>query len=656
MRAHLLKALFAGIILLFPACKNAAPKADLQLAAEKRVGYGKGDETSLTDIGSCAALESEIKGIAAAELRAWFKRYEEGRYGYDTLHFGVPASNGTDPGSPSSSASEYTNNQEAGVDEADFVKTDGSRLFVLQSGYLHRFNIPEAGELIPAGAIAVEGYPIAMMMNGDRILVISSVDDGDYSSDTFVLSSIVKLALYEWKLAPALLDERWFDGHYLTARLIGNNARVVLHGELANPVMQDFWTFIDAHDDLESAEEAALDALAKLSLADLLPQSYRRSGNGLQPQPYTDATCAQFEIPDDSNSSGVTSIVSLDLLQPAELQAQHILGNWPVVYVSQQHLYLAERAQDWWWFEWNRDSDDKVNLHAFSLDETSIEHIGSTRTTGTPINQFALDEHEGVLRMATWTGGTRWWWRDEPLESQLHTFRVNEDSLEALGSIGEIAPGERMFAARFVDDTAYLVTFELIDPLFVIDLSDPSRPAITGELKVPGFSTYLHPLANNHLLSVGIGGDEDGVTWNTVVSLFDVNAPAAPALVAQYDFAHAAGNWNSSEALYEHKAFQFHAERGLLALPLSASYEENGIWSWLSRLELVKVEGQTLSNHGSIDHAMYFSSNDNGYYWSPEIRRSFFIGDFIYAISAKAVSVHPADNPAITIADALLTP
>ncbi|HEX6930278.1 MAG TPA: beta-propeller domain-containing protein, partial [Gammaproteobacteria bacterium] len=327
----------------------------------------------------------------------------------------------------------------------------------------------------------------------------------------------------------------------------------------------------------------------------------------------------------------------------------------PTVYVSTNHLFLAESAQDWWWHSWEGNEGERLNLHAFDITDGGMEYAGSGRVEGVPVNQFALDEHDGVLRVATWTGGNRWWWTDSAIESRLYTLRIDANALTPLGELRGIAPGEQLFAARFAGDVAYLVTFEQIDPLFTVDLSDPANPAIIGELEVPGFSTYLHALDGGRLLAVGVGGDETGATWNTVVSLFDVSTLAAPALLARYDFARDDSGWNWSEALYEHKAFQFHAERGLLALPLGASRVSNDIWEWSSTLELVKVEGDALSAYGSVDHSAYFDSDDGSYHYSPDIRRSFFIGDFIYAISAKAVTVHPADNPAVTVADALIS-
>lgn len=629
----------------------------LEAAAQARIAYGKSGNPALKTVASCDALEQELKALAAAEIETFFESVNSPR----PLPAAAPG-NAETGGDSADDASDYTNNQVAGVDEADFVKTDGERLFVLEGGALHRFDIPAAGQIVPAGSIGIDGVPAAMLLAGDRVLVISGFWNAGIGGDVpmadmpFLLAQRTKATLIEWTDgAPAhVVQERYFDGTYLTGREIDSAAHIVLHGRLPNPVRDNLWQYRGEQEDPEAAKAAALEDLDALTLAELLPRSYVNNGAELEPLPYTANDCAQFEIPADSNGSGVTSMVSVDLNDAALFTTHHIVSNHPTVYVSAEHLFLAESAQDWWWFSWNDDEGERLNLHAFDIANGGMEYVGSGRVEGVPVNQFALDEHDGVLRVATWTGGNRWWWTDAAIESRLYTLRIDANALMPLGELKGIAPGEQLFAARFAGDVAYLVTFEQIDPLFTVDLADPAKPAILGELEVPGFSTYLHPLDNGRLLAVGVGGDETGASWNTVVSLFDVSDLTSPALLARHDFARDNDGWNWSEALYEHKAFQFHATRGLLALPLGASRVSNDIWEWSSTLELVKVEGDALYAYGSIDHSAYFDSDDGSYYYSPEIRRSFFIGDFIYAISARAVTVHPADNPAIIVADALI--
>lgn len=626
----------------------------LQQAAEQRTQIGKQTGTQLKQPGNCAALEADLKAIAAAEIITLLEDWPPP----DSTH-GTPSAGGSND-NEGGAERDYTNNQVAGVDEADFAKTDGTRLFTLSQDALHRFEIPEAGRIEPAGRLEIEGTPAALLLSGDRLLVLSMI--GTYygtpqpaADIAFMLPETSKATLIEWRdgAAPSVITERYFDGRYFTARSLGGTAHVILHGRLANPVLDSLWSLVSEHKGIDDAKEAALNALDELDLDDLLPRSYVRDDSGsLLALPYTEEDCADFMIPEDSNGQGVTSLLSMHMVGDATFNAKHLLFNQPVVSVSSEHLFVAEAAQNWWWFRWNGDSPGRLNLHAFRLGDDSVTPVGSARIHGAPINQFAMDEHEGVLRVATWDGAGAWWGATGNISSSIFTLSIEENALSPLGEIRDIAPGEQLFAARFLDEMAYLVTFEMIDPLFTIDLSDPANPAIVGELKIPGFSTYLHPLANDHLLAVGIGGDDNGATWNTVVSLFDVSNAADPLMISQYDLAHDNSGWNWSEALYEHKAFQFRDDLGLLSVPLAASRVTNGTWEWVSSLELVRQDGDTLSHYGSIDHSSYFASTDYGY--SPDIRRSFFIGDFIYAISSKAVTVHPVENPSVVVADALI--
>ncbi|HEX6928159.1 MAG TPA: beta-propeller domain-containing protein, partial [Gammaproteobacteria bacterium] len=633
----------------------------LEAAAQERIALGKSTDAALKTAASCPVLEQELKALAAAEIETFFEMSGDAGAEPVDMPAGAPLEEGDASSDGGDASRDFTNNQVAGVDEADFIKTDGRRLFVLGNGALHRFDIPAPGEVVAAGSIDIEGSPAAMLLAGDRVLVISGLWSPGAGIDLpaadmpFLLNDRMKTTLVEWPDgAPgAVLQERYFDGSYLTARETDGAARVLLHGRLPNAVRDNLWQYWNEHADAAVAKAAALADLAALPLDALLPRSYIPQGGELEPLPYTGNDCASFEIPEDSNGSGVTSIVSLDMDDPQHFITRHIVSNRPTVYVSADHLFLAESAQDWWWYSWNDDAGERLNLHAFDLAGGGMEYLGSGRVEGTPVNQFSLDEHDGVLRIATWIGGNRWWWTDTAIETRLYTLEIGSNALTPLGELAGIAPGEQLFAARFAGDIAYLVTFEQIDPLFTIDLSDPAKPSIVGELEVPGFSTYLHPLENGRLLAVGVGGDETGATWNTVVSLFDVSDLAAPALLARHDLSRDNSGWSWSEALYEHKAFQFHAGSGLLALPLGAYRVSNDIWEWSSTLEMIKVENDQLSAQGSIDHTAYFDSSDSGY--SPDIRRSFFIDDFIYAISGKAVSVHAMDNPAVTVADALIT-
>jgi uncharacterized secreted protein with C-terminal beta-propeller domain len=293
-----------------------------------------------------------------------------------------------------------------------------------------------------------------------------------------------------------------------------------------------------------------------------------------------------------------------------------------------------------------------TNIHAFDVSGAGeASYVGSGRIDGTVVSQFALDEEAGLLRVAATTAPWRAWADGNqtpppPPESHIYVLEERGGQLDTVGHLGGIAPQESIFAARFLPDEAFLVTYEQVDPLFTIDLSDPRRPRQIGELEVPGFSTYVQPISDDRLLAIGIGGDESGINWNTQVSLFDVSDRAHPALVDADELVMNGTGW--SEALYEHKAFQYFAPKKLLAVPMS-SYtvgieDDPYAWNWNSRLEVLEVDAETgIRRRGAVDHSRFFDGNGD---WSPtaDIRRSIFMGDFIYALSSRALTVNRLDD------------
>jgi uncharacterized secreted protein with C-terminal beta-propeller domain len=206
-----------------------------------------------------------------------------------------------------------------------------------------------------------------------------------------------------------------------------------------------------------------------------------------------------------------------------------------------------------------------------------------------------------------------------------------------VGHLGGITVGERLTATRFVGNQAYLSTYKYTDPLITVDLSDRTNPHVAGQLQVPGMSTYMQSIGDHDLLSIGI--DENG--WGTTnISLFDVSNFTAPALSQTLPITQPNG-WTWSEAVWQHKAFQYWAPAGLLAIPSSNYSNTNGSYNYLSKLELISVDpaNGTLALHGEIDHSAYYN-NSPGYWSYTDIRRSVFMGDFVYAISDKAITVH----------------
>jgi hypothetical protein len=228
------------------------------------------------------------------------------------------------------------------------------------------------------------------------------------------------------------------------------------------------------------------------------------------------------------------------------------------------------------------------------------------------------------------------------------------DKLEVAGQLDGIAVGETIWSARFMGEKAFLTTARNIDPLWTIDLSNPANPHIMGSLEVPGVSTYLHPIADNRLLAIGLGGDENGFDGSLKVSLFDVSDFADPVLKSTYNLTPVEGDdwssWSSSEATYQHKAFQYWEPRKLLAVPLSTSRynctdEFSCDYEYVSKLALITVDpDQGLSLYGNIDHSVFYNSDPDSYWCYQDIRRSIFMGDYLYAMSDRGITASNLDG------------
>jgi hypothetical protein len=290
-------------------------------------------------------------------------------------------------------------------------------------------------------------------------------------------------------------------------------------------------------------------------------------------------------------------------------------------------------------------------------------HIGSspreTRYAGSGVvpgyvrDSFAMDEWGGYLRVATWR-------ETETLLSGRVSSRVetavsvlaqdDAGDLVRVGEVGAIAPGEHLRAARFDRDRGYVVTFERNDPVFVLDLSQPARPAILGEVRIPGFSTYLHRLGPDHLLSVGVAD----VSLGVVLQLFDVQAPDHPRLLHRETVGTLAVG---SEAVTNHLAFNYLAERGLLGLPVTFCQWGEGArehtWSGLYVYEVSVERGFT--GLGSVDHGTRgaeCSISGKG----SAVKRSVFLGDRVYSIAADRMKVQQLAHLGTDLADLPLAP
>ena len=668
----------------------------------------------LQTFSDCKALETSLKTSIEEETRTQLLQAvdEVWNFNWGFAEDAEMAMDDSGSSAPSTSpktrqeGTDYsgTNNQEQGVDEADFVKTDGYHIFFLDSGVLHIMDIPEFGEISLASTTQIEGSPVAMMLDGDRLVVISTVSswninpedplsdamgwDGEWSS--WRTSTLTKFSVFNASDSsePSLERELYIEGYYITAREVGGTIRTVTHGWMDIPGLKTWLEYPEGYWDLDyddpmrrnmreqSAAAAILhnrDVLESLSLTDILPQVHERTDSGIITHHMSERDCADFAAPDEAFNHGFTSIFTLDLVsEELEFEADHIVGNWPLVYSSEDMLVITENSWDWWWFWGNDGLNEATNIHTFDItDSGSTTYTGSGRVDGTINDQFSLSVHDGVVRVATTTGQWARWWMEEPepMESHVVTFthgldiNTGNQELVEIGRVDGIAYNETIWSARFLDDRAYIVTFENMDPLWTIDLTDQTNPRIMGELEVPGVSTYIHPLSDDAILTIGLGpADWEtglGLDWgHTRLSLFDVSNFSDPQLaqtlsLTPVDDPTDGWTWAWSEATWEHKAFQYWAPKEMLAVPVNtyrydSYYDEDGRYhweyEWVSKLILVNVTEDNLSIHGEVDHSQFYETEENHWWSSYNIRRSIFMGDYIYAISHGGVTVTHLDD------------
>jgi len=629
--------------------------------------------TSLIQYGSCSQLETDLEDMLIREVWANIDRYNTD-YGWGAG--GEDAGGASGDGAPTGGGREEgvdysgTNNQESGVDEADLVKTDGYHVYTLNGNRLHIFGVPQFGELTPESVTKIEGHPREMLLDKDtgRAVVFSMINvgalpvghplraltgfqeqDQNWYWRSGSLSKMTVLDISD-RTAPRLIREVYYEGWYQTARKIDSSVRVSAYSLINRHEINSWYDLLYASGNNKTyTKKEMARRIRNLALRDLIPQMFVRNANGqFTTHGLDQKSCQSFYRPTDSHARGIASIISFDLLgENLTFDADHVVSNWAQFYSSQDKIVLAEPSHDWWWYWWFNDDQDQLNVHVFDISQPGkSRYTGSGRVLGQLSDQFAIDEDNGEVRLATTTNLFRWWWRgpngtttQPEMENHVWVLQQAGASYATIGHLGGLALGERITASRFLGDKGYLVTFRQVDPLFTIDLSDKRHPKLAGELKIPGFSTYIHPLGTDKLLTIGIGGTDAGANGRTTISTFDVGDFAHPTLLTALPIEGEQG-WGWSEAQWEHKAFQYFAPKKLLAVPQSNYDYSGGTYRYLSKLEVINVDELTgaLSLRGSINHSPYYGGNQ---YWSYlQIRRSIFMGDFIYAISDKAITVH----------------
>ena len=628
-------ALLLAIVLLASACSStsepAQPSDNGTIPGGTTPDTTPSDEVQLDDsnirlaaalepFAECTTLLDHLKAEASERVGPWglngggyfFGDEEEAME--DSEEAAVDTASGAEAAS-SDSAGEggefsTTNVQELGVDEPDMVKTDGESIYILKDNRLIVFDVdgdtPERihdveisegqngwFEQIFLTTDAAGNTKVYALGHGGGGLPTTDEPSGTSDSGHYVQSTVIsEIDLSDAEAAPGIRSLH-IEGWSVSARLVGSDLRFVVS------TFPNDLGFLSPAASNDAAEQRALEVnrevIAESTLEDWLP-SYSLVADGEVTTGLL-AECDQVHRPNTFAGFGALSVVSIDTDIPlAASTSSSVLSEGQTVYASTESLYVTTNS----WIDprsWEDSSfqveDWSTSIHKFSTPTGEpAQYQASGMVDGSLLNQFSMSERDGVFRVATTDGNP---WDNESSVSSITTFEQAGTELLQLGHVGGMGEGERIFSVRYVGDLAYVVTFRQTDPLYTVDLADPANPTILGELKITGYSGYLHPISDTLVVGIGQEADDDGRTEGAKVTLFDVSDLAAPAALDSWVLEN-----SYTEAEWDHRSALWWSDANLMVLPVQ-QWNSNGGDSFFGAVALTIADG-TVTEKGRLSH------------------------------------------------------
>ena len=579
-----------------------------------------------------------------------------------------------------------TNIQVAGVDEADFVKNDGKYIYTISGSSVVIAGVYPAENGKIASIINLSDInPTDLYLNGDRLVVFGNVYNYYGGSETGLVAregiampvrygrSTTEIRVYDVadRTNPVMKRDIVLNGTYYNSRMIGDYVYAIVnvptYGDI--PVFSPYQKQFEVYYFDVPSSSYQFTNIVSLNMKDDSPiqnkvflLSYStnlfvsQDNIYLVYQKQLDQKYLFNRLIDEAIMPNVPSDIGARISAAknstnTEYETERILQEWIASMTPEQAAHAQTQIEA----KYRQVEADlqkemqKSVVHKISIKDGSIDYTGKGEVPGQPLNQFSMDEHNGYFRIATTVGEV---WNG----NSLNNVYVLDANMNVVGKLEDLAKGERIYSVRFLGNRAYMVTFKKVDPLFVIDLSSPSEPKVLGQLKIPGYSDYLHPYDENHIIGIGKNAIDASLSeieqrnldfaWyqGVKIALFDVSDVNNPKEVSKYVIGD---RGTSSEALYDHRAFLFSPSKQLLVLPIQLAqinrtlYGENppansyGDTVWVGAYVFDTTNGFTLK--GRIAHTDNFT--DYGY-WSYQIRRSLYIGDNLYTISQKMIKAN----------------
>jgi len=592
--------------------------------------YSAVTDSGITEAGDIASIESK------EALNAYFlKRLkeEEKRMKQSIWKESAAASEESSKADTGSSQDfSNTNVQVEGIDEGDTVKTDGTHIFQVKDGKLQLIRAVPASEMTLDALITYDPSfsPTQLFLHKNSLIVMGhsyeKMTNTTHGKGKDIgiapIHETTKAIIYDVKdkKNPKKLREIDIEGTLVSSRLMDGKVYLI-----ANKY-PDIWLL------KENAE------------IDLRPRYYD-SQQGAQAQA---ADYKDIQYFPQSQETNFTNIAVIDLENPnTNMQVTAFVGSGDQLYMSKENLYLAVNKFVPWMIETSRSSKPQTTVYKFSINGMKVDFHSSSDIKGTILNQFSMDEYKGYFRIATTDGFV--WDEDRPSANNLY---ILDENLDEVGKLENLARGERIYSARFMNDRIYIVTFRETDPLFVIDGSDPKNPKVLGELKIPGFSNYLHPYDENHLIGFGHDTKVSGkgirdrpiiLTDGVKISLFDVTDMANP----KEKFTEIIGGRGTYSPLnYDHKALLFNKKQNVIAFPI-AVYEnkKNNPYESEFNFQGAYVYNLDLTKGFSLKTKITHQKEKIPYEeWENNIDRLIYIGDAMYALSPDKISAYDLNS------------
>lgn len=504
-----------------------------------------------------------------------------------------------------------TNNQVSDVEEADIVKTDGRYIYYITDNELviiDTENPSNLKQLYKTDYTETEFRPQELYIYEDKIIIIGNTNI--YSRDnvkTYTASledyakpiyNKTKAIIYDMKNKENLIKIREVDltGYIISSRMIGEYLYIV------------------------SNQYINTGSMVKCPVEELVEDDYKPS--------YLDTAFNEKENKvefkdikyfDNIDSANFLMIAGLNVNNSEKVNIKTFLGSGEEIYVSQNNMYIAKHETNYNDVT-NEVIDSNTEIVKFELDNSNIEYKAETKVSGYINNQFSMDENNGTFRIAT-TEGIMW----NVTDNTTNSLYILDENLKEVGKIVGLAKGEKIYSVRYTKNRAYIVTYEEVDPLFVINLEDSKNPTLLGELKIEGYSTYLHEYDENHLIGFGYDTKYDGK--NTIMNglkmvMFDITDLSNPKELFSVKIGD---KYTSSTLTYNHKALLYSKERNIIGFPINAYRSKNQYKAQIYNIDLEK--GFTLK--GEI-----VQKGDN---YKNNIERIIYIGNNFYAISRDMI-------------------